>query len=141
MMGVEDPSTIVVSHMMFKRNAKPTRDQLLAAIPVKNRLVREAPLAVPPDAPLAASILRLSAPLKPSRLHAVIGKTASNKSFDLDALGAFVWQHADGTRTVEALITHFAAHHQLSLREAEVPVLAFLKTLVERNLVALALPK
>jgi len=51
---------------------------------------------------------------------------------------AFVWRHADGTRTVEALITTFAEHHQLSLREAEVPVLAFLKTLTQRNLIALA---
>jgi len=47
----------------------------------------------------------------------------------------------DGTRSVEGLIEHFAAEKRVNIREAEVAVLAFLKTLVQRNLVALAVGK
>ena len=123
---------------MFNRKPTPTHDQLLASIPVHNKLVREKELPTRPDQPLATPILRLTAPVASSRLRSVLSKVPQEKSFDLDALGAFVWRHADGTRTVESLITTFAEQHQLSLREAEVPVLAFLKTLTQRNLIALA---
>lgn len=122
---------------MFNHKPALIHDQLLAAIPVRNTLVREKALPSKPDQPLATPILRLTAPMAASRLRSLRTKAPQEKSFDLDPLGAFIWRHADGTRTVESLITAFAEHHQLALREAEVPVLAFLKTLTQRNLIAL----
>ena len=109
------------------------REALLAGIPVKNSLVRETRGSGGQQPPL-----RLTAPLKESGLARALGRNATKKSFDLDELGAFVWDSADGRRTVEGVIRHFAAEKRVNVREAEVAVLAFLKMLAKRNLLALA---
>ncbi len=109
----------------------PSRKSLLAAIPLKNPAVRETVLT-PKSNHLGASTLRLTAPLA----HA-----NRKKSFDLDELGAFVWQSADGTKSVEHLIRHFAEEKRITLRESEVAVLSFLKTLTRKNLLALNIRK
>jgi len=123
----------------LKSQRRPTRSQLLAAIPVRNPLVSEKPRAEGGNT--SSYVLRLSAPLRPSRVREVLGRRTAEKSFDLDELGAFVWKAIDGKRTVETLIRHFAGEKRLSLRESEVAVLAFLKTLMQRNLIALAVDK
>ncbi len=119
----------------------PGREALLRAVPVKNQLVREKRVGEE-GAMLGTTVLRLTAPLAPSRLRGIFGhggrRAHAQKSFDLDALGAFVWQAADGRRTVEEMILHFAETQRVHVREAEVAVLAFLKMLAQRNLVALA---
>ncbi|HVT83058.1 MAG TPA: PqqD family protein [Phycisphaerae bacterium] len=119
----------------IRSSPRPTRGQLLAGVPVRNPVVREAVRGS------RSELLRLSAPLRPSRLREMLGARPSEKSFELDELGTFVWRALDGKRTVEALIRHFAAEKQVSIRESEVVVLAFLRTLAERNLIALALKK
>jgi hypothetical protein len=106
---------------------------LLAAVPQRNGLVREAGRT--------AGSLRLTAPLRPSALRAFLAKAPVEKSFDLDALGVWTWDHLDGRTSVGALIQRFAADHRVNLREAEVALLAFLKTLTQRNLIALTGPK
>ncbi len=123
----------------FKSPRRPSRRQLLAAIPVRNPLVRERGRDAGHEP--AAYVLRLTAPLRPSRLREVLGGKAAEKSFDLDDLGVFVWHAIDGRRTMEELIRHFAEEKKVTLREAEVAVLAFLKTLAQRNLIALAVEK
>jgi hypothetical protein len=119
----------------LKSSRRPSRGQLLAAVAVRNPLVREASRA---GGDAGSFVLRLSAPLRPSRLREILGRRPLEKSFDLDELGAFVWNAIDGKRSVESLIRHFAEAHRVTLREADVAVIAFLKTLTERNLVALA---
>ena len=109
----------------------PSRQSRLAAVPIKNPAVKETPLA-PKSKRLGASTLRLTAPLERSR---------AKKSFDLDELGAFVWHASDGQKTIEQLIRHFAAEKHINLRESEVAVLAFLKTLTTKNLLALKIEK
>ncbi len=111
----------------------PGRESLLAAVAVKNAAVREKRL-MPESKRLGASVLRLTAALSRGGAGGAGGR---EKSFELDELGAFVWDAADGTRTVEGLIRHFAAEKKVNLREAEVAVLAFLKMLAKRNLMAL----
>jgi hypothetical protein len=107
------------------------RTQLLAAIVVRNELVQES---------VVDGGLRLCAPVERTGLARVFGSGAVEKRFELDALGTWVWQHLDGTRTVESLIEDFAAGQRVNLREAEVAVTAFLKMLVKRGLVALVAP-
>ena len=124
---------------MFKFRKKSRNDShrpsLLAAIPVRNHLVR----AIALD-----NGLRLTAPLKPNALRKIFAPRNSpampEKSFDLDDLGAWLWNHLDGKNSVEALIHQFAADHRVNLRESEVSIVAFLKTLTQRDLVALVAP-
>jgi hypothetical protein len=111
------------------------RAALLDAVMVPNRLVRAAP---------AGEGLRLTAPVERTGLGRVFGggrNGSREKRFELDALGAWVWKRIDGTRRVEALIQEFAAEQRVNGREAEVAVVAFLKVLAKRGLIALAVPR
>jgi hypothetical protein len=108
------------------------RAGLLSAVVVRNELVQEQAIG---------DGVRLSAPVERTGLGRVFGGGAGEKRFDLDSLGAWVWQRVDGLRTVEDLIESFAAGQRVNLREAEVAVTAFLKMLVKRGLVALVVPE
>lgn len=59
------------------------------------------------------------------------------KGVALDALGEEVWGYVDGRRTTEEVIEAFAARHKLRFHEARLSVMAFLRMLMERNLIAL----
>jgi hypothetical protein len=61
----------------------------------------------------------------------------SEKGVELDSLGRQVFTACDGSRTTEQIVEEFAETHQLRFHEARLSVLSFLKSLVERNLVAL----
>ncbi|HEY4328552.1 MAG TPA: PqqD family protein [Phycisphaerae bacterium] len=123
----------------FLEKKRPSREALLGAVPVRNPVVRESRRE---GDEAGVMVLRLTAPLVPSRLRGLIGgKKMAEKSFDLDALGAFVWESLDGRRNVEELIEYFAAEKRVNVREAEVAVLAFLKMLAQRNLLALAIER
>ncbi|HEX3774183.1 MAG TPA: PqqD family protein [Polyangiaceae bacterium] len=63
------------------------------------------------------------------------------KGFALDALGREVWLACDGARSFEKIVLEFAERHQLRFHEARAMVSSFLKTLSERNLVALVVAK
>jgi len=116
-----------------RRKPKLTRQQCLAAIAVRNPLARAKPLK--------NGQLELELPLEKTRL----GKWFSFGSdkplirrYQLDALGRDVWEMIDGKRPVRALIEQFAAKHRLNLREAEVSMMAYLRTLASRGIIALA---
>lgn len=63
------------------------------------------------------------------------------RRFELDELGGEVWRMIDGKTTVRMMIERFATAHQLSLREAEVSMLAYLRMLTERGIMVLAWPE
>ena len=58
----------------------------------------------------------------------------------LDRLGGEVWQGCDGSGTVEALTDRFAAAHRLTFHEARVLVTEYLRSLVQRGVLAVELP-
>ncbi len=62
------------------------------------------------------------------------------KGYALDRLGQEVWEACDGARPLERIVEDFARRHRLRFHEARVAVLTFLRTLVERRLVALVGP-
>jgi hypothetical protein len=62
------------------------------------------------------------------------------KGIALDAVGSTVWVACDGRRRVEEIVEGFAARHQLRFHEARLSVGQFLRSLVERNLLVLAVP-
>ena len=62
------------------------------------------------------------------------------KGIALDALGQEVRSACDGDRRVEEIIEDFADRHTLRFHEARSSVTQFLRSLVERRLVALVVP-
>ena len=65
----------------------------------------------------------------------------NEKGVALDALGQEVFRACDGVRTTETIVEEFAARHQIRFHDARIAVLSFLKSLIERNLVALVTEK
>lgn len=61
------------------------------------------------------------------------------KKISLDALGAYVWKLCDGKRSVRDLITEFAKKYKLSRKEAELSLIAFLRQMAKKRLIALAI--
>ena len=61
------------------------------------------------------------------------------RGFALDALGAQMWEACCGDDTLEEIIQRFADTHYLRFHEARLSVTQYLRTLVERKLVALVL--
>jgi hypothetical protein len=114
-------------------DAPARRDLFLAARVIPNKLVRTHP---------ASGGLRLTAPVEPTRWTRIFGGGGAGreKTFELDRLGAWVWERLAEVPTVEHLIQDFAREQRVNLREAEVAVVAFLKLLTRRGLIALAAP-
>lgn len=63
------------------------------------------------------------------------------RSFELDEMGAAVWQLCDGETNLMEITQQFAARYGLSTREAEAATTAFLKTLASKQLIHLAAAK
>ena len=57
---------------------------------------------------------------------------------ELDALGAQVWDMCAGERTVEQIVDDFASRHRLTVHESRVAVTNYMKLLVERGALAVA---
>ena len=59
----------------------------------------------------------------------------------LDRLGAHVWALCQEDRTVEQVVDTFAETHQLTFHEARVAVGNYIRQLIERGAMAIAVPK
>jgi len=59
----------------------------------------------------------------------------ATKSFELDEMGLFVWDSCDGRATLLDVITKFARHYRISVREAEVATTKFVQMLAARRLI------
>jgi hypothetical protein len=66
------------------------------------------------------------------------GSDAFEKTYGLDAVGRWVYEHCDGRRTVRGIARGFARDHQVTLAEAEIAVTTFLKTLTAKGVVEMA---
>lgn len=85
----------------------------------------------------------LKVPLAPPKRMKWLFKlpAGASKTFELDAVGVVVWQALDGKTSVEQIIKRVAAKYNLSLREAQVPTLQFLQTLIKKGLVGVPAEK
>ena len=121
---------------MLRRRKPPqlSPDEALRAKPV--RLVTEQIEPTPDGGTLTVA-------LRPGRVGGWLFRlpAGATKTFEFDPVGLFVWQHIDGNTSVKQLIRHLSRRHHLTLREAEVPTLAFLKTLIAKGLVAVPVDK
>ena len=67
-----------------------------------------------------------------------LGRISEYRMLTLDKVGSWVWDLCDGEHSVKDLVAMLAEKHQLSRKEAEVSMVAYLRTLAQRGLVALA---
>jgi len=123
---------------LVKSGGKPkvTRAQMLAAVPVRNSAVTWAREARD-DRPEVA-LLRI--PRRSDRFGNVIARLfqmPDSRKLELDEIGSDVWEMCDGARTVEAIARSICDKYRLNRRQSETSVVAYLKSLHERNLVAL----
>lgn len=63
-----------------------------------------------------------------------------HRLFVLDDLGGWVWEQCDGERTVEAIVEAFSAVHRLTFHEGRVAVTGYLRDLIRRGVLAVAVP-
>jgi hypothetical protein len=63
------------------------------------------------------------------------------RTFGLDPLGREVYEACSGKADVKTLIRRFARNHKVSRAEAELAVTTFLKTLLQKGLIVMAVDK
>ena len=61
-----------------------------------------------------------------------------DKQVELDALGTEVFSACDARMSVSKIIKRFAASHHLNMAEAEIAVTKYLKTLMDKRIVGMA---
>jgi hypothetical protein len=118
--------------MIFRRRKpKISRQEALAVKPV--RLV-EAEMEQTEDGGG-----KLKVPLRQTRWNGWFFRLPqeATKTFEFDSLGILVWSSCDGRTSVQQIIRRLARKYNLNLREAEVPTLRFLQTLVKKGLVGM----
>ncbi|HUT24378.1 MAG TPA: PqqD family protein [Sumerlaeia bacterium] len=124
------------------RNA-PTRDGLDLGDSLRRMLsakpLRNTEAIVRPDGPEGLQItVKLERSLFPPPLCWVV-PSPKTRTVRLDRLGAQVWNLCDGRRTVEAVVEEFARTHGLTFHEARVAVTEYLRQLLRRGALAIAM--
>jgi len=64
-------------------------------------------------------------------------KSPTEKSFELEEVGAFVWSCCDGRQTFETIAKKLREKFRMNRMESEVALADFLRMLGKRNLIAL----
>lgn len=89
--------------------------------------------------------LRLEAPIETQgrllRLIARMARAAPQKTFELEPVGAFVWARCDGQHTVEGIARALRESFRMNRLEADASLRAYLRTLADRGLITLLVPK
>lgn len=120
---------------------KVTREQMLAAIPVRNTAVQWARETRDEDHP---DVVLLRVPRRSDRFGNIVARLFKLPEFrkvELEEIGSDVWEMCDGVRTVEALTRAVCTKYNMNRRQAEASVSEYLKMLAERRLIALAVKK
>ncbi len=86
---------------------------------------------------------KITVRLKPPRLAKWLVKypQGASKTFELDAIGVFVWNLIDGKTPVKQIIHKLSKQYNLNLREAQVPTVTFLQMLIKKGLIGVPMEK
>lgn len=68
-------------------------------------------------------------------------KAPNKKSFELEPIGAFVWELCDGNHTFEGIAKKLRERFKMNRLESEAALGAFLQTLVRKRLVSMVVGK
>jgi hypothetical protein len=117
------------------RRRKPalSREQNLASVPLRSTNVREEETD--------EGYARLVAPRRDSwwaRLMAKIFYVPDARRVTLDEIGTFVWRQCDGKQNMRDIIEALCQRYKLHRKEAEVSVVAYLRQLMKRGLLGIA---
>ncbi|MEI6913638.1 MAG: PqqD family protein [Armatimonadota bacterium] len=118
-------------YLPFATGKKPSRDQLLAARPVRHEKLRWFK---------EDGEVNLFIPRKRGRFGDLAGRLfrlPDEKQLVLDRVGSGVWELCDGFHSVDEILLYVQRRHKLSRREVEVSVSAYLKILAERGLIGI----
>lgn len=90
--------------------------------------------------------VRLTAPLQTQGtgfmgLLAKWAKMPDTKEFELETVGAYVWDLCDGQHTTEGIARKLRERFKMNRLEAETALGAFLETLSRRRLITMMVPK
>jgi hypothetical protein len=124
----------------FAGRPKITRQQILAARPVRNASLkweRELPKGAVENAP---EVVLLQVPRRRDRLgdfFAKIFRLPDFRKVELDEIGSEVWERCDGNHNVEAITKAISERYNLNRRQSETSVTAYLRMLAERRFIAL----
>ena len=110
------------------------REQALAAKPEKMPVIKSEESE---DGGLKLTVELTSRPL----LGFIGGGYPVRRTFVLDVLGREVYEACDGKSDVRHIVRKFAERHKITLAEAEMSVTMFLKTLLSKNVVAIAIDR
>jgi hypothetical protein len=120
---------------MFRRKRQAlTRDQSLAAKPVRNKNVV---VSRDDDGNVVFTLPRRK--VWWADWIAKVLRMPERKKVALDEVGTVVWDLCDGKNTVRTIIDRFVQKYKLNRREAEVSMFAYLKELTRRGFVGLVL--
>lgn len=126
---------IMVSLRLRKPQGGLTRDQAMAAWPIRNPSLKwEA----------ADDVVAIHLPRRQDWTGRMLGfffMVPESRPVQLDEVGSFVWHHCDGEHTVSEIADALAREYQLNRREAEVSLTEYLQTLGKRGMVAFAVPR
>jgi hypothetical protein len=124
---------------LFRRKSpRLTREQTLAAIPVRNQNMEVATddagnvtVTLPWRRSRRASVVATLLMVPPGKRRRVV---------ELDEVGSFVFGLCDGARPVKTIVDIFAERYRLSRKEAAVSIVAYLGQLARRGMIALMVP-
>ncbi len=114
---------------------KPDRQQAFDAIPVTPTNMESQPLQ---DGGIKVTVLVENRPLQRKLLRL---PPMAKREFELDAFGKQILEWCDGKNSVSDILEKFAAEYKIHPHEAEQALLSFLRTLVTKGIVSLAIPK
>jgi len=118
---------------LFSRQKTPPLDRRrsLASVPVLNEGVssREGDAA------------RVVVTIRQRRRAGLMGRfqpAILERTIKLDELGSFVFRQIDNSKSARAIIDAFIGRYQINRREATLSTVAFLKSLVKRGVISIA---
>lgn len=121
---------------MFRRQPKIGREAMLKSKPARNEALTwekndndEVVITIERREDWKARILSKIFWIPPSR------------TMMLDQIGTQVWDMCDGKTTVDAMIRKLSKDHKLNLKEAEVSLLTYLKSLGKKHLIGFLVDK
>jgi len=111
--------------------------QQLSSVPMRNEKVKVCPSADGKSLELEIGLRHEGFMLLMHRLF----KLRDRKQYSLDAVGRQVYESIDGQKSFEQLIDEFAERHKLTFFESRALLTQYIKTLMTRGLVVVAVKK
>ena len=118
------------------KSAAPSREMLLAARPLRNPNTTEKEIA--------DGGLELTVSLPRSRLFRWLSGGRNDpivRRYELDSTGVEVWRMIDGQTKIMTMIERFVFGHGMEPPQAEAAMMTYLRTLAQRGIIMLALPR